>query len=278
MRGANGLEGEERAPKEKEEFERGGYKRSRAEVGGLVSFDEQGPQIFCGFWTDWMIHNDLKQRTSLCMSRIQWGDWPSVRLLSNDRYPPTLPLSSLPTVRLQFGGNWVQSDQPEKSPCTCPLHEKCTKSICHQTCGGSGLFVRPATHRFGSDPHCIVSGKPEARVLRGGGHLWPDKGGKGISQPTPWGRHRYSGRFVSQLKQRGGAFSQMPLQVACTVLLTLKGSRWLRSHTSPLPSDKCSSSQFSLRCLPIKIICRFPSSWHIGCKDNVGIFSQPGAG
>lgn len=49
MRGANGLEGEERTPKEKEEFERGGYKRSRAEVGGLVSFDEQGPQISCGF-------------------------------------------------------------------------------------------------------------------------------------------------------------------------------------------------------------------------------------
>lgn len=96
----------------------------------------------------------------------------------------------------------MQSDQPEKSPCTCPLHEKRTKSICHQTCGGSGLFVRPATHRFGSDPRCIVSGKPEARVLRGGGHLWPDKGGKGISQPTPWGQHRYSGRFVSQLKQK----------------------------------------------------------------------------
>ena len=30
--------------------------------------------------------------------------------------------------------------------------------------------------------------------------------------------------------------------------------------------------------ISIKTICRFPSSWHLSYKDNVGIFSQPGAG
>lgn len=67
----------------------------------------------------------------------------------------------------------------KEHPCTFPLHEQHTKSICHQTFRVLLRVIRKsATRRFSSDPHCIISGKSEAQVLSGGGRLWPGEGGK----------------------------------------------------------------------------------------------------
>lgn len=84
------------------------------------------------------------------------------------------------------------------------------------------------------------SGKSEAQVLSGRDHLWPGDKSKGIRTSTQGG-HGHSESILSHLRQRGGESLRTPLEASRTLRLTLKESRWLRSHTSPLSSDKCST-------------------------------------
>lgn len=80
----------------------------------------------------------------------------------------------------------------------------------------------------------------------------------------------------------GSAESSQSLWKWPATCLTLKESQVARVGfpLCPWPGESSGgngSDEVPLRRLPIKTICRFSSSRHIGCKDNVGIFSQPRA-
>ena len=108
-----------------------------------------------------------------------------------------------------------------------------------------------------------------AQELSGQGHQGPGEGAEGICESTP-GRTK---------PQREAGLTQTTEEGLVLTNASVRGLSWaVDLETKSLQRSLCPCPLTGSPDISIKTICRFPSSWHLGYKDNVGIFSQPGAG
>ena len=108
-----------------------------------------------------------------------------------------------------------------------------------------------------------------AQELSGHGQQGPGEGAEGICEPTPGRTKPQREAGLNQTTEEGLVLTNASVRgLSCTVDL----------ETTSLQRSLCPCPLTGSPDISIMTVCRFPSSWHVSYKDNVGIFSQPGAG